>query len=323
MAPYFYADVSEIFFGVKEVTSYSRVNSLDAVTITLVNDNQANLIDLSHSVLKVIDEINSKLAPSGVEVVIMNNTADTMEKNIDQIINLAITGGFLSVLILWFFLRNIRLVFIISLSIPISVYVAFNLFYAYNISINSLTLLGMALAIGMLIDNSVVVLENIYRLAGQGKNTDTAVKQGTTEVLRSIISATLTTVIVFLPFVFSSNFMVKIIGRNIGISIVSTLLVSLSVALLLIPMATHWLLSQPRNKNTEVFKKLSIHNRLIQGYFLVLKSSMRNPAGTIIGTPVCLFCSIAYKSHLKHKFNPGSCYAKFQIISNNARRINP
>ena len=92
-----------------------------------------------------------------------------------------------------------------------------NFFYAYNISINSLTLVGMALAIGMLVDNSVVVLENIYRLAGQGKDPETAVKQGTTEVWRSIFASTLTTVIVFLPFIFSDNFLVKMIGKNIGV----------------------------------------------------------------------------------------------------------
>ncbi len=123
-----------------------------------------------------------------------------MEKNINQIINLAITGALLAVLILWFFLRNIRLVSIIAISIPVSVYTAFNFFYAYDISINSLTLVGIALAIGMLVDNSVVVLENIYRLAGTGKDPETAVKQGTTEVWRAIFASTLTTIVVFFPF---------------------------------------------------------------------------------------------------------------------------
>ena len=118
------------------------------------------------------------LPPPGVEIVVQNNSAEIMEKNINQIINLAITGGLLAVLILWFFLRNIRLVTIIAVSIPVSVYTAFNFFYAFNISINSLTLVGMALAIGMLVDNSVVVLENIYRLAGQGKDSGNSCKTG-------------------------------------------------------------------------------------------------------------------------------------------------
>ena len=285
-------DIAEIIFGVKEQTSYSRVNGLDAVTVTLVNDNQVNLIDLSHKTLDVVKTLNENLKSEGVEIVVQNNNAEIMENNLNQIIHLAVTGGLLAVLILWFFLRNIRLVFIIALSIPISVYTAFNLFYAYNISINSLTLVGMALAIGMLVDNSVVVLENIYRLVSQGTNIDTAVKQGTTEVWRSIFAATLTTITVFLPFIFSDNFMIKIIGKNIGISIVSTLIISLFVALLFIPMATHFILKLSKGYDLGVFKKLSIHNRLIQAYYLTLKASMRNPAGTIIGTLVVFFAAL-------------------------------
>jgi len=290
--PVLLRDVAEIFYGVKKESSYSRVNGLDAVTMSLVNDNQANLIDLSHSSLKMVQEINRKLASSGVEIVVQNNTAETMEKNINEIIHLAITGGLLAVLILWFFLRNMRLVTIIAVSIPVSIYAAFNFFYAFNISINSLTLVGMALAIGMLVDNSVVVLENIYRQAGQGKDPGTSVKQGTVEVWRSIFAGTLTTVIVFLPFIFSSNFLVKMIGKNIGVSIISTLFISFLVALFLIPMATNFLLTRKSNTNSEIFKKLSIHNRLIQGYHLVLKASMRKPASTIIGTLVIFFAAL-------------------------------
>ena len=285
-------DIAEIIFGVKEQTSYSRINGLDAVTVTLVNDTQTNLIDLSHKTLEVIKTLNSNLNSQGVEIVVQNNNAEIMENNLNEIIHLAFEGGLLAILILWFFLRNIRLVIVIALSIPISVYVAFNLFYAFNISINSLTLVGIALAIGRLVDDSVVVLENIYRLASQGNDIDSAVKQGTTEVWRSIFAATLTTITVFLPFVFSDNFMIKIIGKNIGISIVSTLVISLFVALLFIPMATHFILRLSKGYDMGIFKKLSIHNRLIQAYYLTLKASMRNPAGTIIGTLVVFFAAL-------------------------------
>jgi len=290
--PVLLKDVAEIFFGVKEEESYSRVNGLDAVTINLVYDNQANIIDLSHHTIEVINDLNKKLAASGVEVIIQNNNAEVMEKNIDQIINLAMVGGLLAVIILWFFLRNMRLVFIIAFSIPVSVFTAFNFFYAAGITINSLTLIGMALAIGMLIDNSVVVLENIYRLAGSGLSTDESVRKGTREVYRAVIAATLTTIIVFLPFVFSDNFLVKIIGKNIGVSIISTLLVSLAVALLLIPMATHYLLTWSKKSKSQIFKRLSIHDRLIQYYLLILKASMRRPASTIIGTLVVFFAAL-------------------------------
>jgi len=290
--PILLRDIAEIFYGVKEETSYNRVNGMNSVSMSLVNDNQANLIDLSHDAISQIDKLNKELAPKSVEVAVQYNSADTMEENLTQVINLAITGAFLAVLILWFFLRNIRLVTIIGVSIPISVYIAFNFFYAFDITLNSLTLVGIALAIGMLVDNSVVVLENIYRLAGAGKDYETSVKQGTKEVWRAIFASTMTTVVVFLPLLFTSNFLVRIIGENIGVSIVSTLLVSLSVALLFIPMATHYLLSTKSVGNAEVFKKLSIHNRLIQAYHLILKASMRKPAATIIGTLVVFFAAL-------------------------------
>src|SRR5664279_817777 len=112
--PVLLRDVADIFYGVKEQSSYSRVNGLDAVTVTLVNDNQANLIDLSHSSLNLVKDLNKKLASSGVEIIVQSNTAETMETNINQIIHLAITGGLLAVLILWLFLKNIRLVAIIA-----------------------------------------------------------------------------------------------------------------------------------------------------------------------------------------------------------------
>jgi len=290
--PVLLGDVAEIIFGAKERTSYSRVNGLDAVTITLVNDNQANLIDLSHEAINQVNRMNRQLAPEGVAIVVQNNTAEIMERNINQIINLAITGGLLAVLILWLFLRNVRLVTIIAISIPVSVYSAYNLFYAYNITINSLTLIGMALAIGMLVDNSVVVLENIYRLASQNYTPDRAVKQGTSEVWRSVFASTLTTLIVFFPFIFSDNFMVKIIGKNIGISIISTLTISLIVAMFFIPMATYYLLTRSSGYNAGIFKKLSINDRVIQGYYLLLKAGMRKPASTIIGTLVLFFTAL-------------------------------
>ena len=161
--PVFLKDVSTVSFDLKEETSFSRVNGKDAISVALVNEARTNLIDLSHRTREVIDRLNERLQGQEVEIVIESDTAETMEKNIDQIIRLALIGGLLAILVLWFFLKNIRLVFFIALSIPLSVYTAFNFFYAAGISINSLTLVGMALAIGMLLDNSVVVLENVYR----------------------------------------------------------------------------------------------------------------------------------------------------------------
>lgn len=283
-------DVASITFGTKEETSYSRVNGKDAITILLVNDKSVNLIDLSHKTRKTIAKLNDDLKQIGVELVIQSDSAETMESNINQIINLALIGGLLAVVILWFFLRNIRLVAAVALSIPISVYGAFNFFYALGITINSLTLVGMALAIGMLIDNSVVVLENIYRLASRGSSVYESVVQGTREVWRSIFASTLTTVCVFLPFLFTSDIVVKLIGRQIGVSIVSTVVISFLVALFFIPMITFLILGNQKKANKiPAFEKISIRNRLVQIYLLLLKTALRNPLATVMGGLVLFF----------------------------------
>ncbi len=285
-------DIADIHYGVKEEVSYSRVNGKESVTIELTRDAQANIINLSNEVIKRIDQFNNELAEKDLELVVEFNSAETMEKNIDLIINLALVGGVLAIFILWIFLKNFRLVVAVALAIPISVYTAFNFFYAFDISINTLTLLGMALAIGMLLDNSVVVLENIYRLAGKKVNPDQAVIQGTKEVWRSIFAATLTTITVFLPFVFSTNFFISLLGKHIGVSIISTLLVSLVVALLLIPMITHAFLKKRNPLKPIRFESISYHNRLIQIYRVLLKTCMRNPGKTIMGALGIFFLTL-------------------------------
>jgi len=289
--PIYLKNVADVFFGVKEEESISRVNGLDAVSIMLVSDSQANLIDLSGKVQDRLAVLNEKLASKDLELVVQTNLAETMEKNIDQIMNLALVGGLLAIFVLWIFLKNLRIVSIIALAIPVSVFTAFNLFYAFNVSINSLTLVGLVLAIGMLLDNSVVVLENIYRLSGKRFDPDKAVVQGTTEVWRSIVAATLTTVTVFLPFLFSSEYMIKLLGNHVGVSIISTLTVSLFVALLLIPMAAHFLLKRESSHNI-FYEKVTTNNRIIQIYILLLKSSMRAPAATVVGAIVLFFVTI-------------------------------
>ena len=289
--PILLKDVARVYFGVKEQTSYSRVNGKEAVSVSLVNDSQSNLIELSEKTLTVIEKLNAELASKEIEISVQSNTAETMEKNLNQIGELALVGGLLAIFVLWIFLKNMQLVSIIALAIPISVLTAFNFFYAADITINSLTLVGMALAVGMLLDNSVVVLENIYRLRAQGKPPREAVVQGTTEVWRSIMAATLTTVTVFLPFLFSDNFFVTLIGKNIGVSIISTLTVSLLVAMLLVPMMAYAFLRKSSAGNVN-FTQVTTRNSLVQGYVMILKYSLRKPAQTIVSVVVFFFLTI-------------------------------
>ncbi|MEL7001922.1 MAG: efflux RND transporter permease subunit, partial [Bacteroidota bacterium] len=290
--PVLLKDVAEVNFGFKKETSYSRVDGKDVVTLNLVRDTQVNMIDISHRVIDRMEELNEELASKGVSLRVLDNQAETMEKNIDQIISLASFGGLLAIFILWIFLKRIRLVIILALSIPASIFISFNLFYAAEITINSLTLVGMALAVGMLLDNSIVVIENIYRLKGLGYPAKEAVVKGTREVSRSVIAATLTTITVFLPFVFADNYFVKLLGTHVGVSIVSTLVVSLLVALVLIPMLTYQAIKGKRQEGGALFSALSLRHRVGRMYMVMLKLCLRNPLTTVVGSVVFFLFSI-------------------------------
>ncbi|MDR1673165.1 MAG: efflux RND transporter permease subunit [Bacteroidales bacterium] len=286
--PVLLKDVAHVFFDLQEETTYSRVNGKESVSVSLTNDAQSNLIELSHRTAETVESLNKRLAPMDVEIVVQQNSAEIMEENINQIVNLALIGGLLAVVILWVFLRNIRLVTIIALAIPVSVYTAFNLFYAFGITLNSLTLIGVALAVGMLLDNSVVVLENVYRLSASGVPPEEAVTRGTKEVWRSIFAATLTTVTIFLPFVFSDNFLIKLLGFNVGVAIISTLTISLLVAMFFIPMAAYSILKR-KSRHSIFFEKISLNQRAVQIYMALLKTCMRHPGVTLLGAITLLF----------------------------------
>ena len=287
--PILLKDVARISFGVDEETSISRVNGKDAISLTATKASQANIIDLSHRCLELIDQLNEELLAKDVQIVVQRNLAQNMEDNIQQIIDLALLGGLLAVFVLWIFLKDLRLISVIAVSIPISVFAAFNLFYGAGISINSLTLVGMALAVGMLLDNSIVVLENIYRLVSEGSRTEKAVVQGVSGVAKAIIAATLTTATVFLPFLFFGNYLIELIGKHIGVSIISTLTISLFVALLLIPVLAAIVLGLYSKRQKISFGKSKAKTRIERLYLVLLKSSLRYPARTIIGGLLLFF----------------------------------
>ena len=285
-------DIAEIYYGEKEEETISRVNGKDAVSLEVINDAQANIIELSHKIEDQLKILNREGMPFDIEVIVQDNSAELMEDNINQIIRLALTGALLAIFVLWVFLRNVKLVLLVALAMPLSIFTAFNFFFAYDISINSLTLIGIALAVGMLLDTSVVVLENIYRLRSLGVKPAQSVVQGTTEVWRSIVAATGTTIAVFIPFIFSSDFLVKLLARHIGVSIVSTLAVSLFVSLLLIPMGVHFILSRRKRERKEVYQEVSLDKRMVRIYLSLLKSALRNPAPTIVGVLILFFGTI-------------------------------
>lgn len=289
--PVLLKDIAEIRFGIKEEESYSRVNGKEVITCIISKSPLVNVIDLSERVREEIGRLNEELAAKGVSIQVDTDIAETMSDNIDTIINLALTGAILAIFILYLFLRNFKIVTFIAVAIPISVFSAFYFFYFFGISINILTLTGIALAVGMLLDNSVVVMENIFRLRAIGTSSREAAVRGTREVAKAVIAATATTITVFLPFLFSDDFMLKLIGEHIGVSIITTLLISLVVALLLIPMAVNQFMKKQGEKVN--FSTLSIHSRPVQIYIALLKMCLRKPAPVIFSALLLLIITLS------------------------------
>ncbi len=288
--PVLLKDIAEIHFGIKDEESYSRVNGKEVITCVVSKSPQVNVIDLSERVRAEIDRLNRELAVKNVEIKVDMDVAETMSSNIDTIVNLGLTGAVLAIFILYLFLRNFRIVTIIAFAIPISVFSSFYFFYLSDISINTLTLTGIALAVGMLLDNSVVVMENIFRHRSLGESGDEAAVRGTQEVWKSIFAATLTTITVFLPFLFADNFMIKLIGEHVGVSIISTLTISLVVALLLVPMAVNYFMAK-KESNVD-FRVPSLHSRPVQMYIAILKMCLRKPAQVVVLTLLLLVITV-------------------------------
>jgi len=280
--PLLLSDIATISYGLRNPDSFSRVNGQDVVTVSLVRESQVNLIELSDKVKAEVASINEDFAPRGLSLEIQSNSAEEIEENIDQIIRLALIGGLLAIFILWIFLENLPLVLVVMVAMPVSVFGAFNFFYAADITINMLTLIGLALAMGMLIDNGVVVMENIYRMTSMGGNSEDMVVKGTSQIWRSVTAATFTTIVVFLPFVFATNQVLSEVARHVSVSIVSTLLVSLLVALILIPTIINAILKRQRGHSWRL-SRLPLHNHFVQIYIQLLKGGLRHPARLVMG----------------------------------------
>ena len=282
--------IAEIREGGAQEESISRINGMEAVMVSLVRSWDTNLLSLAAKTRKAISDINRQIRGDGVELVIQVDEARVIEDNIRSILVLGLLGSLLAIAVLWVFIRRLKFVFIIALNIPISILISMNIFYALGITINTLTLVGIAIAVGMLLDSSVVVLENINRHINRNPDAGNAVVNGTNEVLRAIIAATLTTICIFIPFLFSTDPLVKTLGWQIGVSIIATLLVSLAVAFLLIPTIAFRILSG--KKQLTPTPQLSQKQRPMQIYTVLLKTGLRFPAGTLAVCVVAFFISL-------------------------------
>jgi hydrophobic/amphiphilic exporter-1 (mainly G- bacteria), HAE1 family len=217
----------------QKVTRIVRVNAKPGIRFAVNKQSGKNTVDVADGVLKEIDRINEDIPQIHITPII--DTSDYIKRSITNLGTTILYGGVLAVFVLFFFLRSIASTAIITTTIPISVVATFALMYFNGFTLNLMTLGGLALGTGMLVDNAIVVLENIYRLQESGKDPKTAAIEGSREVIAAVIASTLTTLVVFLPLIFvrgMSGIMFKQLAYVVGFSLAC----SLSVALTLVPM---------------------------------------------------------------------------------------
>lgn len=230
----FLRDIAEIKDTTKELASYSRLNGRRAVALNIVKQSGANTVDVANSIKQALEDVKP-LLPTGVKTIIAaDNSIFTVEAVHDVMVNI-IYGSILAVLVIFLFLADIRPTIISALAIPTSIIATFIFMRALGFTLNFMTLLGMSLAVGLLIDDAIVVIENIFRNFGGGKRREDAALDGTSQIALAVLATTFTIIVVFVPVAFMQG----IVGRffySFGMTVAAAVLVSLFVAFTLTPM---------------------------------------------------------------------------------------
>ncbi len=227
-------DIATVTNTYKEPTSITRFNGAQGVEIAIYKEGDANSVAVADEVRKGIARLNNNL-PADYQLTLVYDQSRFIANALAEVKSAAWVGGLLAMLVLFVFLRNLWPTLIISLSIPVSIIATFTLMYSNGISLNIMSLGGIALAIGLLVDNSIVVLENIDRHKRLGSHPKLAAAKGTKQVATAITASTLTTVAVFFPLVFVEGIAGQLF-RDQALTVTFALIASLVIALTLIPM---------------------------------------------------------------------------------------
>ncbi|MEK4030389.1 efflux RND transporter permease subunit [Pseudobacillus sp. FSL P4-0506] len=250
-------DVAAVQSKKKETGSFTRANKHPAVLLSVLQQADANTAEVSKQFQEKLDQLMGEKRYESIKADILFDQGDYVRLAIGNIGSSLLLGGVLAMLVLFAFLRNVKSPLIIGVAIPYSVIVTFVLMYFADFNLNIMTLGALALGIGMLVDNAIVVIENIYRHLSMGKDSRQAARDGAKEVGAAITASTLTTVAVFLPVVFISGILGQIF-KEFALTISFSLAASLIVALTVIPMmASRWLKLPESQKNIKKEPKIA------------------------------------------------------------------
>lgn len=248
VSPVYLKDVAKLFFQRQDAENIVRLNQRKCLGLAIYKESKYNTV-------QAVEEINIALvdlkkALPGYELEVISNQADFINQAINEVEESALIGIFLAIIILFVFLRRIGTTAVISIAIPVSIIATFNLMYFNGLSLNIMTLGGLALGAGMLVDNAIIVMENIFRNIESGLTIKEASIKGASEVSGAITASTLTTIIVFLPIVYVHGAAGELFKEQAW-TVAFSLLSSLVVAILLIPMLSSKILKPQKKENIE------------------------------------------------------------------------
>lgn len=269
-------DLADVFEGYRDEDSLVYVNGTPAVQIMVQKQSGKNAVQTARELRKRLDRIIKEL-PQDIEISETFNTTDIIQNSIDQVSSSALQGAFLAVLILFIFLRSIKPTLIIGITIPVSLVFTLMLMYFWGLTLNVMTLAGLALGVGMLVDNSIVILENIYHYREKGAKLSTAAVLGTQEMITAVSASTLTTISVFAPLVMFKS-QLGIIGElfaGLAFTVVISLASSLAVAMLLIPVLSSHYLPLTTRKQKPLRGLLASLDGVFGNFFTALENGYR------------------------------------------------
>lgn len=252
--PIYLEDVARVEDGIAQPIGNVRVEGNDGVIINVYRQSDSNVVMAAGGVMGSLDELRSILPP-GVQLDVLTNQADFIEMSIRNLILTGLQAVFLVMLMLLLFLRSGRSSLIVAISIPVSIIATFSIMHWADVSMNIISLSGLTLAVGLVVDNAVVVLENIFRFREDGFDGGESAVKGAQEVSGPVVMSTLTTLVVFLPVLFVPG-IAGLLFRDLALTVSFALIVSVLVALTLIPvMASRFFGWEQRQRNSVARKQ--------------------------------------------------------------------
>ena len=289
------SDVADIALTDNAGESYAKVNGNDGVVLSFQKQSTASTATVSQRINSAIAQLQEQ--NPGLHITPLMDQGDYIDMVVGSVLSNLLWGGLLAIIVLIFFLKDAKPTFIVACSIPFSLMCAITLMYFTDVTLNIISLSGLALGVGMLVDNSIVVIENIYRLRSLGVPASKAAIQGAKQVSGAIFASTLTTICVFLPIVFTQGISRELF-TDMGLTIAYSLLASLVVALTLVPAMGAAVLKNTKEKSHRWF------DAFVEGYQRLLGWALRHKAPVLSGVTALLAISIFLTTQMGTAFIP-------------------